>query len=145
MAIPRADMTFRDKLFIILDKSDRSRLVLVLLGTFVAGVLEMIGIGSIPAFVDLLVDPDWLFSILSGSQLMNWIHEVKRSRLLLWGAGLLGAVFLFKNLYVVALIYGETRLAQNLAASISSQLFRAYLHSPYHFHLQRNPAEIIQS
>ena len=138
-------MTFRDKLFIILDKSDRSRLVLVLLGTFVAGVLEIIGIGSTPAFIGLLVDPDWLFSTLYGSQLTSWIHEAKRPSFLLWGAALLCGVFLFKNLYVVLLVYRETQFVQGLGASISNRLFRAYVQSPYYLHLQRNPADVIRN
>jgi len=145
MAIPRADMTFRDKLFIILDKSDRSRLVLVLLGTFVAGVLEMIGIGTIPAFVAVVVDPDRLFSALWGSQLVNWLHNINRSNLLMVGAIMLCGVFVFKNLYVVPLVYGETQFVQGLGASISNRLFRAYMQSPYHLLLQRNPAEVIRN
>ena len=137
-------MTFRDKLFVILGKSDRSWLLCILVGTLIAGLLEMIGVGSIPAFVGLLVDPDWLFSSLFGSQRMAGLHELQKTNVLLYGAGLLCVFFLFKNLYVVTLIYGETRLAQSLAASLSNRLFRAYLHTPYHFHLQRNPADLIK-
>jgi hypothetical protein len=43
-------------LLVALDKSQRRRLVLVLAGTLVGSMIEMIGIGSIPAYVGLLVD-----------------------------------------------------------------------------------------
>ena len=134
-----------DRLFIILDKTKRRRLVLVLVGTLVAGALEMIGIGTIPAFVGLLADADWIFSALPAGTLTDRIHEMNKSNLVLLGAAFLAGVFLLKNLYLVMLIYAETHLAQGLTASISNRLFQAYLQSPYTFHLQRNPAELIRN
>ncbi|HTL61534.1 MAG TPA: hypothetical protein VL261_07805, partial [Nitrospira sp.] len=51
---------------------------------------------------------------------------------------------MFKNLYVVVLVYAETHFAQHLAGSVSNRLFCAYMKSPYQFLLQRNPAELIR-
>ena len=132
-----------NKLLFILDTSQLRRLVLVLVGTLVAGTLEMIGIGAIPAFVGLLVEPDRLLAALPESALTSWIRQTEQATLILYGAGLLAALFLFKNLYLAALIYAETRLTAGVTASVSNRLFRAYLYSPYTFHLQRNPAELI--
>src|SRR5215831_7879197 len=137
-------MTLKENLNIILDGTPRRRLVMVLIGTLIAGLLEILGIGTTPAFVGVLIDPDWVLSVLPGRLGANWMHQTTRSDLLLWGATLLCGIFLFKNLYVVVLMYGETYFAQHLAASISNRLFCAYMKSPYQFHLQRNPAEFIR-
>ena len=134
-----------DKLFILLSKPQRRQLVLVVAGTFVAGALEMVGIGAIPAFVGLLVDPEKLLPFLPGSFITDSIRQISKSNLILLGAALVAGVFLFKNLYVVSLIYAETHLAQGLTASISNRLFQGYLHTPYTFHLQRNPAELVRN
>ena len=134
-----------DKLVILLSKAQRQRLMLVLLGTLIAGALEMIGIGSIPAFVGLLVNPDRLFHLLPERFVTDSISRINKNSLILWGAALVAGVFLLKNIYLVSLIYAETQLAQGLTASVSNRLFQAYLQSPYTFHLQRNPAELIRN
>ena len=103
----------------------------------------MIGIGTIPAFVGLLVDR--FLSSLPGSSLTEWIWQNNKTNLILLGAALLAGVFLFKNMYLVTLIYAETQFVQSLTASISNRLFQAYLLNPYTFHLQRNPAELIRN
>lgn len=119
--------------------------MLVLAGTLVAGMLETIGIGAIPAFVSLLVEPDRLMAALPQCTLTGWIRQVDQANLILYGAGLLAGLFLLKNLYLAALIYAETHLTAGVTTSISNRLFRAYIHSPYTFHLQRNPAALVQN
>jgi len=143
--VQRADMAFKDRLFIILQRSDCGRLLLILLGTFIAGLLEMIGFGTIPAFVGLLIDPERLFSLLPASVFTDAVRRLNTAALVLGGAGLLGGVFVLKNFFIVTLVYAEAHLAQSLNASISTRLFDAYLRSPYSFLLQRNPSELIRN
>ena len=117
----------------------------VLLGTFIAGILEMIGISTIPAFVGIMIDPDWPSATLSVSHWFNWVHEINRANLLLVGAAMLCGVLLVKNLLVVVLVYMETHFVQTIGASISNRLFRGYMQSQYQLHLQRNPAEVVRN
>ena len=138
-------MAFKDTLFITLDKSDRRRLLVVLLGTFLAGLLEMIGIGSIPAFVGIMIDPGWLFATFPQSQRLNWLQEVRETNLLLVGVSMLSGLFVVKTLLIIALVYTETHFLQTIGASISNRLFQGYVQSPYHLHLQRNPAEVVRN
>jgi ABC-type multidrug transport system fused ATPase/permease subunit len=133
------------KLLVALDKNQLRRLVLVLAGTLVAGMLEMMGIGAIPAFVGLLVEPDRLLSALPAGQFADWIRQIDPAHRTLYGAGLLAGLFLLKNIYLTALIYAEIRLTQDVTASVSTRLFHAYLYSPYPFHLRRNPAELTRN
>jgi ATP-binding cassette subfamily C protein len=138
-------MAFKDTLFITLDKSDRRRLLVVLLGTILAGLLEMIGIGSIPAFVGIMIDPGWLFATFPQSQRLNWLQEVRETNLLLVGVSMLSGLFVVKTLLIIALVYTETHFLQTIGASISNRLFQGYVQSPYHLHLQRNPAEVVRN
>ena len=133
------------KLLVVLDKSQLRRLVLVMAGTLVASMLEMIGIGAIPAFVSLLVEPGRLTAALPQSALTGWIRQIDLASLILYGAGLLASLFLLKNLYLAALIYAETRLTADVTTSVSNRLFCAYIYSPYTFHLQRNPAALVRN
>jgi ATP-binding cassette, subfamily B, bacterial PglK len=133
------------KLLVLLDGGQRHRLLLIVFGTFLAGLLEMVGIGAIPAFVGLLVEPDRLIDTLPESILTNWIRQIDVATLVLYGAGVLAGVFIVKNLYLAALTYAEARLGADVTAAASKRLFRAYLYSPYTFHLQRNPAELLRN
>jgi ATP-binding cassette subfamily C protein len=63
----------------------------------------------------------------------------------LYGAASLTALFVVKNLCLASLSCAETILTQTTIASTSNRLFRAYLYSPYTFHLQRNTAEIVRN
>ena len=129
----------------MLDKGQLRRLMLVLSGTLVGSMIEMIGIGSIPAFVGLLVDPHRIFSALPDGPATDWMRGLEQSNLILYGAALLAGLFLLKNVYLTILTYAETHLIQNILASVSNRLFQFYLNSPYTFHLQRNPAELIRN
>lgn len=130
---------------VILDGRQRRLLLFAVFGTCVAAVLEMVGIGGIPAFVALLTERGRLLSMLPDGALTDRIRSASLSSLTLAGAGVLAAVFLVKNAYIAALVYMEARILRDVTVAVSSRLFRAYLYSPYTFHLQRNPAHLIRN
>ena len=63
----------------------------------------------------------------------------------MWAALGLIAVFLVKNVYLAFLAYIQARYNSGRRVAISNRLFRAYLRSPYTFHLQRNTAELLRN
>ena len=133
------------KLRILLDGRQRLHLGLVLLGMLFAALLEMLGIGAIPGFVALLSDPDALLEKLPNGALRAWFVRTELSVVTLYGAALLAVIFVVKNLFVAALIYAEGRVIRDVSAKVATRLFRTYVHSPYTFHLQRNPAELVRN
>ena len=58
---------------------------------------------------------------------------------------MLSGLFVVKTLLIIALVYRETHFLQTIGASISNRLFQGYVRSPYHLHLQRNPAEVVRN
>lgn len=132
------------QLFLSLDPSDQRRFAFVLLGTFLSGILEMIGISTIPAFVAIMTNPHWVFAIFPESQRFTWLQANDGANLLLVGATMLSGVFLAKTLLAVALAHREIHFVQTIGASLSNRLFRGYMQSPYHVHLERNPADVIR-
>src|SRR5262249_9304387 len=132
------------RLQILLDKPQLRLIRLVFAGTLIAGLLEMVGLSAIPVFVRLLLEPGSILSVISFAPMSEWIGRKDQGILVLYGASLLAAFFLLKNLYIATLFYTETRLAAGVAATVSKRLFRGYVHSPYTFHLQRNPADLVR-
>ncbi len=130
---------------ILLDRRQRWRMALLLAGLLLAGLLEMVSIGSIPAFVGLLVSPERILVLLPEGSLSTRLAAVEPTSLVLAGAVALAGLFIGKNLYLVALINVAQRLVRGVSISVATRLFRAYLYSPYTFHLQHNPARLIRN
>ena len=133
------------KIFYILPKGDPFKLVIVFLGMMIAAVLEVAGIGMIPAFVAIVADPD---RVLQAEWLQPLIEslEISTSKdLLIWGSGALVGVFLLKSAYVIAFNYFESRFIYNRRFLVSHRLMSSYMQAPYTFHLQRNTAELLRN
>lgn len=119
---------------------------IVLLALMLAGaVLEMTGIGAIPAYVAVLSNPEVLDQYPRAQRLMADLGLVTREQLALWGAlGLIG-IYLIKNGFLTVFSFAQTRYTTGRQVSLASRLFRAYVLSPYAFHLQRNSAESLRN
>lgn len=129
----------------LLDSRQRVRGGALLAGMGLGAALEMVGLGAIPAFVALLTDPQRMQTLVSRVDWAKALLNTDVSTIAVVGASALAAIFIVKNLYVAALIHFEGRLLRDVAASIANRLYRGYLYSPYTFHLQRNPAELIRN
>jgi ATP-binding cassette, subfamily B, bacterial PglK len=129
----------------LLDGGQRLRLTLLVFAGFVAAVLEMIGIGAIPALVALWADPMRLLGALPEWPVTEMLRSADNDRLILLSACLLVVLVIVKNAFLVGLLQAEGRVLRDLSASLSIRLFRSYLLHPYTFHLSRNPADLIRN
>ena len=106
---------------------------------------EVVGVGAIPAFLAVIVIPERLLE----NDTVRWAYDTlgigSPREMVLWAALGLIAVFVAKNLYLTFLAYAKARYSSNRQLTISNRLFRAYLSSPYTFHLQRNTAELLRN
>lgn len=134
-----------NKFGVLLTGRQRSQMLLVMTGMFLAALMEMLGIGAIPAFVALLADPSRLLEILPDGPLEEWFRSTDTATVTLYGAIALAGIFLVKNIYIAMLIYAESRVHREVTASVATRLFRAYMYSPYAFHLHHNPAQLIRN
>ncbi|SMO41316.1 ABC transporter ATP-binding protein [Fodinibius sediminis] len=133
------------KIFYILPKGDPVKLLILLVLMLIAAVMEVAGIGMIPAFVAIIADPEsvmeigWLQSVFS-------VLGIETSRdLLVWGSVGLVGIFIIKSAYIIAFNYLEARFVYNRRYTICHRMMRAYMHAPYTFHLGRNTAELLRN
>lgn len=132
------------RLIILLTPRQRLAMFGLFVGLLVASLFEMVGLGSIPAFVGLLADPERALLLLPAA-LAAPIAEIEPNRLVLYGATALAVLFLLKNLFLTLLIFATEQIVRRSVVSVSRRLFQGYLYSPYTFHLQRNPATLIRN
>jgi len=133
------------KLNILFTKKQLSKLYLILFASIFATFFELIGIGSIPVFVMLIIDVENLINYISPYISIDLINEIDRKTLQITGAILLVSIFVFKNLYLFLLIFFQGKLLQELRSSTSNKLCHYYIYMPYINHLGRNPSILIRA
>ena len=121
-------------------------LYLSLLGLMAIGaLLEVLGIGVLPAFVAVLAIPEKVAKYPPVDRLIDHLGISLGPQLLMLGSVALLIVFILKNAYMVFLYYIQFRVVEYHRARLASRLFKAYIYAPYLFHLKRNSAELLRN
>ena len=130
------------KIKIFLNKKQRIYFTILFIGILISAGLEMVGVGSIPIFLNLLLKPDQLLSYLPEGRLLSFISTQDYFYQISLGSIIILLFFLFKNIFLFAVIYLQAKIFRDVNIENSKRLFQSYLNSPYFFHLNRNPAII---
>ena len=110
-----------------------------------ATFFELVSIGSIPAFVMIIVDVDRFISILSPYVPSDFFQGITNQSITIIAASILAIVFLIKNIYLFLIIYFQGKILKDLRFSTSVKLFKYYINLPYIDHLSKNPAILIRT
>ena len=108
-------------------------------------LFEAIGVAAVPAFVSFISMPDRMLEFGAVRWAYDRLGLEAPQQMVVWAALALVLIFVLKNLYLTFLAYVRERYAAARQVTISNRLFRAYLHSSYTFHLQRNSAELLRN
>ena len=130
------------KIKIFLSKKQQTFFVILLFGIFISAGLEMIGIGLIPVFIKLLLNPDQLISYLPSFNLKNFFTNKSHIDQILVSVIFLSSFFIIKNLFIFSVGYFQASVFRDIKVKNAKRLFQAYLYSPYSLHLNINPAII---
>ncbi|MDZ7771575.1 MAG: ABC transporter ATP-binding protein [Balneolaceae bacterium] len=124
----------------------RMKLAILFGMMLMASVLEIMGIGMIPAFVIVVTeDPS---TVLGYPVIGDWLRYfgITTSReMIISGALTLIGVFVVKNLYLSFFLYLKKRFIANRGVYLQDRLFRAYMTAPYSFYTNRNSAELLRN
>ncbi|MBO0350646.1 ABC transporter ATP-binding protein [Phormidium pseudopriestleyi FRX01] len=138
-------MKFFQKLLYLFTTKERWQIAGLFILILIGAGLETLGIGLVLPLISLLENPQ----LLQEEGILGWVYQVfgaTEPRYFLIGAGLgLIGIYLVKNAYLTGLTYLQCRFIYNKQVELCFRLFRAYLYSPYTFHLQRNSAELIRN
>ena len=129
-----------NKLRIFLTKKHQIYFVFLIIGMFVSAILEMVGIGSIPVFINLLLDSEKLYNFIPSDKLINFLLSMDYLDRVLFGSLLLVFIFISKNIYLFLLIVFQGKLFRDIKIYNSKKLYNIYINNPLIFHINRNPA-----
>lgn len=133
------------KLYWLLSRRDKWKVIGLFGMMMVAAVLEVAGIGMVPAFVSIVTSPEKVMQYPVAEDVLKGLGITTSRDLLFWGAIALIGIFVVKNAYLVAYFYFQARFVQGLRYEFSTKLMNSYMQAPYTFHLQRNSAQLLRN
>ena len=125
-----------------LNKKQRILIAFLFIGIVMSSILEMVGVGSIPIFINLLLNPDKLILYLPQNNFTTFFLNQTHLYQVVVSAILLSIIFLIKNIFLLFVIYFQTHIFRNLRITKTKELFESYVYSPYYLNLSRNPASL---
>jgi len=133
------------KLKILFEKKQNIKILILLIAGMFATFFELVSIGSIPAFVLIIVDIERFMSVLSSYVSLDFFSGMSNRSITIIAASILAAIFLIKNIYLFLIIYFQGKILKDLKLSTSVRLFKYYINMPYIDHLSINPAILIRT
>ena len=133
------------KLFYILDARSKVTISWLLVVILVGTVLELFGVGAVLPIVTLLSSPTPLQENSFLQQMHEWFQPESQTQFAVMVLSGVILLYVTKNIYLFASMYLQTRFFLNKQYQLRARLFKAYLHSPYKFHLQHNSAELLRN
>ena len=120
------------KIFNLISKKDKTKVSLIVAGLLLISFLEMLSIGSIPAFVCLFLDIEKFKDFLLGYNLdVSFITKQNQAELLKYASVILILIFVVKNIFVVAFNYFHYSFNFEIKKNLSLQMFSKYINEDY--------------
>ncbi|MBF0511707.1 MAG: hypothetical protein HQL13_05180 [Candidatus Omnitrophica bacterium] len=126
------------KIIRIFGKEDRAKFIILCLSMLLNSAMEIIGIGLILPFILLLGRPSLVTTNKWVSFAYHAGHFQSFNQFMAALSALIAVSFILKNAVLFFVLYWQTYFVFQKQAYLVSRLFRAYLVSPYSFHLKRN-------
>jgi ATP-binding cassette subfamily C protein len=109
----------------------------------IAGGMEVAGIALIFPLIALVNDP----SMIETNQHWSWTTDIlsieNSEHMVFLIAGIIGAIFILKNLYMIWFFHMQLSTVQKWRTEICAQIMEKYLKAPFAYHLKRNSGEMV--
>lgn len=129
----------------LIDKKDKFNLIFLFLILIVSTLLEMIGIGVIPIFTMIFIEPSSIIEYLPELFNYNFIYDLDKKDLALYMSIIIVIVFMLKNSFLIFVNYFSGMISKRIRENLTNKMFRNYINSNYEFHIQRNSADLIRN
>ncbi len=127
------------------NKKDRINLFLLFVALLLATLIEMVGIGSVPIFAMVIIDPETILKHLPSFLNFDFIYNLEQKKFIFYSAIILFIIFSFKNAFLTFVNFFQAKIIKDLRINNFNNLFFSYMHAKYELYLQRNPAELVRN
>ena len=88
------------KIKLVTEKDHRKSLVLIFFLSLISTFIEMIGIGTIPLFATIIINPDKLLDYFPNYYFLNDVLKMPQKDLIIYSSIAIVSIFLIKNLFI---------------------------------------------
>ena len=117
-------------------------LALIILGT----AFELLGVSAVQPLINAIMDRD---SLAERGGIYTFIYETfhlqNATQLILVLMGLLIAVYVIKNLYLIFMYRQQYRYIYSNMRTLSTRMMRSYLSRPYSYFIEKSSAELLRN
>ncbi len=129
----------------LLNAKQKIQLLILLSLVFTASLLEMLGVGSIPLFLGLLLDQSRIIELVQHISFLSFFEKLNYKNQIIYSGIFLLLFFVFKNIFLFYVNYYQSNLSKDLNIENAKRLFNKYIFSSYESILKKNPAYITRN
>lgn len=132
------------KLFQILNRNQKILGIVVLISSFLAAILETLGVSVIVPLVTALLQPEQLFNNLYIKRITGFMGINTNNDLVIFVIITVVSIYILKNLFFIFFAWLKTRYACKVQRECSVYMMQSYMNRGYSFFLNRNINELMQ-
>ena len=128
----------------LLNKKQQRQAIRVFVLVICGAALETLGVAAILPFVQAIMTPEELWK---NQYIQNFceIFGITKNIDLIIGLGIIiGAVYIFKNIFMLYITYREAKFKAGTVYELSVLMLHSYMKRPYSFFLNTNSAEMMR-
>ncbi len=129
----------------LLSRKEKIQLLLLLFGSILLGIIEVLGVSSIMPFIAVAAQPELIQTNAYLSKIYTVLQFSSERNFLIALGMLMFAFVIIRNTYLAFFHYAQTRFSSMRRHSLSLKLFRIYLSQKYPFFLNKNSYEFVKN
>ncbi len=126
------------KLNYIFTKRDKIKIFLLMIIVIAGSFLELLAVSIFSPFINVIMEPSKLHENSIMEYIYNLFHVQSTEYFLAGIAGGIIAIYVIKNIYIIAEKNAIYRFSYRIQKNMSTSLLKAYMQEPYTFHLNKN-------
>tara|TARA_Y100000294_G_C8561331_1_gene339191 strand:+ start:24 stop:1823 length:1800 start_codon:yes stop_codon:yes gene_type:complete len=134
---------FFKKILLLLPKKLYLNVFLIFILNLFGNILEVFGIGMLPILVLNILNPSYLETFVSQYNLTLLQNLINRENSIVFLFSIVALFYLFKNLYLISIIYFQRKLGIQIVNHNRKLVFKNYLFCDYQTYINKNPSTLI--
>lgn len=126
----------------ILDRTQKWKLIILLVIIFVGAFVELLGVSSIMPLINVATDPSAVENTWYLAMIRDFFGFTEVKQVVVFLSVFLIGVYIVKNIYITMQYNVQYRFIFNNQRRLAVKMMNAYMHQNYLFHVSRNVAEL---
>ncbi len=126
-------------------KKQKIQIGILLVLTFIGGLLETLGVSMVVPVVSAILDTETFGKNALVKKCMNMFKVDDVISFIMILIGVLILIYIFKNVYMIFLSYLQARFVNRNRYKMSKSLLEQYLNRPYEYYLNADSATILRT